>query len=162
MSRRDPLLPNAAIVARREYRDRVRSPLFLVSTVILMGLALAVAVTPIAIRYLDRQRVDVGACRVVWRYAQGDAFDRVLQPKVGLDRAVVQIAADARALVHVQRELLEALLPVRVRIEGRGAVVHHEQLAARALDRLPDGVIANDAAAARSCHSAERKRPVAT
>jgi ABC-2 type transport system permease protein len=58
MGRRDPLLPNAAIVARREYRDRVRSPLFLVSTVILMGLAVAVALTPITIRYLDRQRVD--------------------------------------------------------------------------------------------------------
>ena len=58
MARRDPLLPNAGIVARREYRDRVRSPLFLVSTVILMGLALAVALTPIAIRYLDQQRVD--------------------------------------------------------------------------------------------------------
>ena len=58
MARRDPLLPNAGIVARREYRDRVRSPLFLVSTVILMGLALAVALAPIAIRYLDQQRVD--------------------------------------------------------------------------------------------------------
>ncbi len=58
MNRRDPLLPNASIVARHEYRDRVRSPLYLLSTVILMGLALAVALTPIGIRYLDRQRVD--------------------------------------------------------------------------------------------------------
>ncbi len=58
MARRDPILPNAAIVARREYRDRVRSPLFLVSTLILMGLALVVALAPIAIRYLDQQRVD--------------------------------------------------------------------------------------------------------
>ncbi len=58
MARRDPLLPNAAIVARREYRDRVRSPLFLVSTVILMALALGVALTPIAIRYFDQQRID--------------------------------------------------------------------------------------------------------
>ena len=58
MARRDPLLPNAAIVARREYRDRVRSPLFLVSTLILMGLALVVALAPIAIRYLDQQKVD--------------------------------------------------------------------------------------------------------
>ncbi len=57
MARRDPLLPNAGIVARREYRDRVRSPLFLLSTVILMALALAVALTPIAIRYMDQQRV---------------------------------------------------------------------------------------------------------
>jgi ABC-type Na+ efflux pump permease subunit len=58
MSRRDPLLPNAGIVARREYRDRVRSPLFLVSTVILMGLALCVALAPIGIRYMNQQRVD--------------------------------------------------------------------------------------------------------
>lgn len=57
MSRRDPLLPNAGIVARREYRDRTRSPLFLASTVVLMGLALLVAIAPIAIRYLDRHTV---------------------------------------------------------------------------------------------------------
>jgi ABC-2 type transport system permease protein len=57
MARRDPLLPNAAIVARREYRDRTRSPLFVASTIVLMGLALVVAISPIAIRYLDRQTV---------------------------------------------------------------------------------------------------------
>jgi ABC-2 type transport system permease protein len=57
MAGRDPLLPNAWIVARREYRDRVRGPLFLASTVILMGLAMLVAVAPIGIRYLDRQTV---------------------------------------------------------------------------------------------------------
>lgn len=57
MARRDPLLPNAAIVARREYRDRVRGPLFLASTVVLMALALMVAMAPIAIRYFDRQTV---------------------------------------------------------------------------------------------------------
>ena len=56
MARLDPLLPNAAIVARREYRDRVRSRLYLASTVILMTLALGVALTPIAVRYLDRGR----------------------------------------------------------------------------------------------------------
>lgn len=58
MARRDPLLPNAAIVARREYRDRVRSRLFLVSTAILMALALGVALSPIGLRYLDRSKVD--------------------------------------------------------------------------------------------------------
>ena len=57
MAGRDPLFPNAGIVARREYRDRVRSPLFVASTVILMGLAMLVALAPIAIRYLDRQTV---------------------------------------------------------------------------------------------------------
>ncbi len=54
---RDPLLPNAGIVARREYRDRTRSPLFIFSTLILMCLALGVALAPIAIRYFDRQVV---------------------------------------------------------------------------------------------------------
>lgn len=55
--RRDGLLPNAAIVARREYRDRVRSPLYLASTVVLMVLALGVSLAPIAIRYFDAQTV---------------------------------------------------------------------------------------------------------
>ena len=58
MARHDPLLPNAAIVARREYVDRVRSKLFRLSTAVLMVLALGVALSPIAIRYLDRSRVD--------------------------------------------------------------------------------------------------------
>ena len=57
MGDRDPLFPNVAIVARREYRDRVRGPLFLASTVVLMGLAALMAVAPIAIRYFDRQTV---------------------------------------------------------------------------------------------------------
>ena len=55
--RHDPLLPNAGIVARREYRDRVRSPFFLASTVLLMALALGVGLAPIAIRYMDRHTV---------------------------------------------------------------------------------------------------------
>ncbi len=55
MARHDPLLPNAGIIARREYRDRVRSPLFIVSTVVLMLLAIVVAGAPIGMRYFDRQ-----------------------------------------------------------------------------------------------------------
>jgi ABC-2 type transport system permease protein len=58
MARHDPLFPNAAIVARREYVDRVRSRLYRISTVILMTLAVGVALTPILLRYLDRVRVD--------------------------------------------------------------------------------------------------------
>jgi len=57
MARHDPMLPNAAIIARREYRDRLRGPLYLASTVVLMILALLVALAPIAIRYLDRQTI---------------------------------------------------------------------------------------------------------
>jgi ABC-2 type transport system permease protein len=57
MARRDPLLPNAAIIARREYRDRVRGPIFVASTIVLMVLALLVAVSPIVVRYFDRHTV---------------------------------------------------------------------------------------------------------
>jgi ABC-2 type transport system permease protein len=58
MARRDPLLPNAALVARREYLERVRSKLFRGSTIVLMLLALGVALTPIGLRYLERSSVD--------------------------------------------------------------------------------------------------------
>jgi len=57
MARRDPLMPNAGIVARREYRDRVRSPMFIFSTILLIGVALVVTLAPIAIRYMDRASV---------------------------------------------------------------------------------------------------------
>ncbi len=50
-------MPNAGIVARREYRDRTRSPLFIASTIVLMGIALVVTLAPIAIRYLDSTTV---------------------------------------------------------------------------------------------------------
>ena len=57
MARRDSFMPNAGIVARREYRDRTRSPLFIFSTFLLMGLALIVTLAPIGMRYLDSQTV---------------------------------------------------------------------------------------------------------
>ncbi len=57
MARRDSLMPNAGIVARREYRDRVKSPLFIASTLVLMAIALMVTLAPIAIRYMDRSTV---------------------------------------------------------------------------------------------------------
>jgi ABC-2 type transport system permease protein len=55
--RRDPLLPNAAIIARREYRDRVRGPIFVATTILLMILALFVALSPVVARYFERHTV---------------------------------------------------------------------------------------------------------
>ena len=74
MASRDPLLPNAGIIARREYRDRVRGPLYLASTVILMGLALLVALAPIGIRYLDRGTVT----RIAVVSSDGDLAQRAV------------------------------------------------------------------------------------
>jgi ABC-2 type transport system permease protein len=55
--RSDPLFPNVAIVAGREYRDRLRSRLFIGSTIVLMILAMIVALAPIGLRYLDQRTV---------------------------------------------------------------------------------------------------------
>jgi len=75
MSQRDPLLPNAGIVARREYRDRTRSGLYIASTIILAILAMCVAVAPIAVRYLDRQTVT----RIVVVSPDADLADRAVK-----------------------------------------------------------------------------------
>ena len=54
LRRSDPLFPNAWTVARRELVERVRSRLFVGSTLLLVALAVAVAFTPIVVRALDR------------------------------------------------------------------------------------------------------------
>jgi ABC-type Na+ efflux pump permease subunit len=61
MSPRDPLLPNALIVARREYGERVSSRLYHLSTVLLAVLAVLVAFAPLFVRLADRGTVSVVA-----------------------------------------------------------------------------------------------------
>ena len=144
MARNDPLLPNAGIIARREYRDRVRGPLFLASTIVLMMLALLVTFAPIAIRYVDRQTVthlavvssdpDLAARTVA-------VADNLLNvPPSGVDREAwekafaIEVAADAGA---AERDL------VRGRLAG---VMFVERLPTNQLDVVfrtsgpPDGV----------------------
>ena len=57
MARLDPIFPNATIVARREYSERVRSRLFAVSTILLASLAVFVALLPLAVRIVERGTV---------------------------------------------------------------------------------------------------------
>jgi ABC-2 type transport system permease protein len=54
IERADPILPNARIVARREFVERVRSRPFFASTVFLAALAVLVAFLPVIIRVVDR------------------------------------------------------------------------------------------------------------
>ena len=130
MTRRDPLLPNAAIVARREYRDRVRSPLYLLSTVILMGLALAVALTPIGIRYLDRQRVDrivvvadddrlaaamIATAQGIMNIAPAGADPETWTAPYAFERATDLATAEA----ELERQRINAILHVFRLPEGR-------------------------------------------
>jgi ABC-2 type transport system permease protein len=55
--RQEPLLPNARIVARREYLELVRSRLFVLSTAFLVLLALFVSSLPLIIRLAERGSV---------------------------------------------------------------------------------------------------------
>jgi ABC-2 type transport system permease protein len=48
------LLPNAWLVAKRELSERVRSRLFVVSTLLLATLAVGTALTPVLVRLVDR------------------------------------------------------------------------------------------------------------
>jgi ABC-2 type transport system permease protein len=57
MSRHDPILPNAAIVARQEYGSRVRSRLFHLSTLLLATLAVFVAFVPFFVRLVEGNAV---------------------------------------------------------------------------------------------------------
>jgi ABC-2 type transport system permease protein len=54
MSRHDPVLPNAAMVARREYTERVNTRIFHLSTIMLAGLGVIVALVPLFARAVDR------------------------------------------------------------------------------------------------------------
>jgi len=91
-ARRDSLLPNAAIVARHEYLDRVRSTLFVVSTLILMVLAVALALAPIAFSYVSRtQPVTIGVVSAD-EALRGEAVgtvDRILNPEATGDATVI-------------------------------------------------------------------------
>jgi len=144
MARHDPLLPNAAIIARREYRDRVRGPLFLASTIVLLALALGVAMAPIVIRYFDRQTVThlaiVSSDPDLALRAVAVADNLLNVPPTGVDLEAwekpfaVEIAIDADS---AGRDL------ARGRLYG---VLEVERLASRQLDVVfrtsgpPDGV----------------------
>jgi ABC-2 type transport system permease protein len=54
VGRPDPLLPNAGLVAKREFSERVRSRLFVVSTLLLATLAVGIALTPVVLKLFDR------------------------------------------------------------------------------------------------------------
>jgi ABC-2 type transport system permease protein len=59
--RHEPAFPNTTHVARREYRELVRSRLFHMSTLVLVMLSVGVALLPIGVRLIDRG----GSTRIV-------------------------------------------------------------------------------------------------
>ena len=129
MARHDPILPNAAIIARREYLERIRSRLYRLSTLILMALAVGVALTPIALRYFDRARVD--------RIAVLSADDRLALGTIATANGIMNIpppGVDAKdwAPPYVIERATDRDLAIEDLALGRlDAIIE--------VDRLPDG-----------------------
>jgi ABC-2 type transport system permease protein len=55
--RPEPLFPNVLIITRREYAERVRGRLFVISTLLLALLAMAVSLLPLGVRLAERGTV---------------------------------------------------------------------------------------------------------
>jgi ABC-2 type transport system permease protein len=114
--RDEPLLPNAGIIARREYGGLVRSRLFFVSTLVLTGLAMFVALLPIVAKLVDRE----SRTTVAIVASDPELLDRstaVLQGLLdqtggGFDLVVIADEQDAIARVS-NRELDAAIVAVR-------------------------------------------------
>ncbi|HXG39931.1 MAG TPA: ABC transporter permease [Candidatus Limnocylindrales bacterium] len=129
MSRLAGFLPNALLVARREYLDRVRSRAFVVSTAILVAVAIAVALVPIGLRAVDR-----GTVTTIAVYADEPALvsatvgvlELVLnappagQPRERWEKPFRIVARSDRdaALEEVRRRELHGLLVVSRRADG--------------------------------------------
>jgi ABC-2 type transport system permease protein len=133
MAGRDPLFPNAAIVARREYRDRVRGPMYVASTIVLAGLAILVALAPIALRYVDRQTISkiavVSTDAALADKATGVADSLLNIRPNGVDPAdwqkpyqLERTADQAAAEAELRRGELTGLLLVERRPDGQVAL----------------------------------------
>jgi ABC-2 type transport system permease protein len=133
MAGRDPLFPNAGIVARREYRDRVRGPMYLASTIVLAGLAILVALAPIVLRYVDRQTISriavVSADAELAARATGVADSLLNIVPAGVDAAdwekpyqLEQTADQAAAEAQLRRGELTGIMLVQRRNTGQVAV----------------------------------------
>ncbi len=126
MSRLDPILPNTAIIARREYGERVRSRLFVLTTVLLASLGVLVALAPLMARAVDR-----GA---VTRIAVVTADDDLARRAVGiLDPLLNSTGTEYRPFDLVRRTDVDAAV---------AAVADADLGAAIVLSRRPDGGLA--------------------
>ena len=126
MSRPDPILPNTAIIARREYGERVGSRLFVLTTVLLASLGIFVALAPLMARAVDR-----GA---VTRIAVVTADEDLAFRAVGiLDPLLNSTGTDYRPFDLIQRTEVDAAV---------AAVADGDLGAAIVLSRKPDGGLA--------------------
>jgi ABC-2 type transport system permease protein len=91
-----PFLRNVRLVARREYRVRVRSRAFVLSTLLLAAVAAGTGLVPIVIRALDREavvRLAVHADDAALQSLAIRSLDTVLNGKTQLDPTAKQVWA---------------------------------------------------------------------
>lgn len=116
--RNEPAFPNTGHIARREYRELIRSRLFHVSTLVLMLLAVGVALLPIGVRLIDRG----GTTRIV-------------------------VAASDQALGSSTKEILTGLLNIggaaKYTIELQAGATHEDIRSAVEDHRIDAGVVTN-------------------
>ena len=116
VARDEPLNPNVGIIARREFGALVRSRLFFVSTLVLTGLAVFVALLPLAAKLVDRESRTVVAVVA----SDADLAGRSMAVLTGLlsetggGFELVQVSEEAEALAQVnERQLDAAIVAVR-------------------------------------------------
>jgi len=125
--RSEPLLPNALIVARREFLERIRSRLFHSSTILLAVLAVLIAFTPFLLKVIDRgttTRVAVAATDDVLAERAAGVMSAVLNAQAaggGQARPweFVRSADQERAMQDVNEGRVDAALVASRAPDGR-------------------------------------------
>lgn len=117
----EPLRPNVQIIARREYLGLVRSRLFFVSTLVLTGLAIFVALLPLVAKLVDRQSQTTVAIVA----SDADLADRskaILQgilDQSGGSFELIIVADEGDAIARVQDRELDAAIVASRRASGQ-------------------------------------------
>jgi ABC-2 type transport system permease protein len=148
MKRRDPILPNAAIIARQEYGSRVRSRLFHVSTMLLATLAVLVAFVPFFVRVVEGRNVTtIAVVSADESLAQRSIsiLDSILNGQSGGAEktfVVIRESDEALAISLVEGGALDAVLIADRRPSGQLAFAFHagEGLGEERLQQIAVGV----------------------
>jgi ABC-2 type transport system permease protein len=129
---------DALLVARREYLDRIRSRAFRITTVIVALVAVAISLTPIALKYLDQHaivRIAVVAPTAALADGTVSIVDGLVnQPPAGQDPArwekpfrIVAVSNLQAAIGDVAAGRLDGVLEVSRKTDGGLAFVFHSR-----------------------------------
>jgi ABC-2 type transport system permease protein len=121
VARDEPLNPNVGIIARREFGALVRSRLFFVSTLVLTGLAVFVALLPLAAKLVDRENRTVVAVVA----SDADLAGRSMAVLTGLlsetggGFELIQVPDEVQALAQVNEREIDAAIVATRRATGQ-------------------------------------------